>query len=330
MAENSKIEWTDHTFNPWIGCTKVAPGCTHCYAEAFSKRTGKAKWGDQGTRVKTSAPYWRNALKWDRDAEREGVRKRVFCASMADVFEDWGGDVTLSMNDLTMCCQSCGLGCGMPIIQRQLAPPKDQCPRCKATMQEPTLDGVRRMLFELIDTTPHLDWLLLTKRPENVREMWPRCAACRGNGRVEMLEHCPVCSGRGMVPLRKNVWIGCSVSEQETADKNLPHLVALRELTPVLFVSHEPALGYVDPVPGIDWWIIGVESSGKRVGRLTGYMDEHHFSDEAAKEVYQCRVHGVSPFIKQLPINGRVSHDLAEWPENLRTRDFPERFEHAR
>ena len=61
MAEDSKIEWTDHTFNPWTGCTKVSPGCDHCYAEAWSKRTGHIKWGG-AERKRTTTSYWKAPL----------------------------------------------------------------------------------------------------------------------------------------------------------------------------------------------------------------------------------------------------------------------------
>ncbi len=89
MAENSKIEWCDHTFNPWIGCTKVSPACDHCYAEALmDKRMGKAKWGAGQPRVRTGAANWNMPLRWNREAERTGVRPRVFCASLADVFDN--------------------------------------------------------------------------------------------------------------------------------------------------------------------------------------------------------------------------------------------------
>lgn len=87
MAENSKIEWTDHTFNPWVGCTKVSPACDHCYAENWAKRTGQSHlWA--GERRRTSAANWRLPLKWQREAKSEGGRKRVFCASLADVFDN--------------------------------------------------------------------------------------------------------------------------------------------------------------------------------------------------------------------------------------------------
>ena len=121
MGENSKIQWTDHTFNPWIGCQKVSPGCTNCYAEALDERwrPGRTRWGPKSERTRTSPANWRRVLQWDREAKAAGERARVFCASLADVFED----------------------------RAELRP-------------------WRADLFKLIDATQHLDWLLLTKRPE--------------------------------------------------------------------------------------------------------------------------------------------------------------------
>lgn len=77
MGEHTEIAWCHSTFNPWIGCTKVAAGCEHCYAEAFSRRTGKAKWGPNGTRVKTIDTNWKQPLKWNREAEAAGERRRM-------------------------------------------------------------------------------------------------------------------------------------------------------------------------------------------------------------------------------------------------------------
>ena len=127
MAEFSKIEWTDHTFNPWIGCQHVSPGCDHCYAETqnnFRKWNG-GTWGPHAPRKRTSEANWRKPLQWARDAANRGKSARVFCASLADVFDN------------------------------QVAP------------------AWRVDLFELIRETPQLDWLLLTKRPENIRKMLP-------------------------------------------------------------------------------------------------------------------------------------------------------------
>ena len=131
MAENSNIEWTHHTFNPWIGCTKVSPGCANCYAETRSKRfPDQGQWGPNGKRVVTSDSNWKLPLRWNRAAEAAGERHRVFCASLADVFEA----------DDTMPEASRG-----PVMY------------------------ARAGLFHLIMDTPRLDWLLLTKRPEGIR-----------------------------------------------------------------------------------------------------------------------------------------------------------------
>ena len=121
----TNIAWTDYSFNPWWGCEKVSPGCKHCYADTFSRRVGHGArlpmlWGPGSERRMFGEKHWADPLKWNSDAKRDGVRRRVFCASMADVFED-----------------------------------------------RPELEKPRKQLRILIARTPHLDWLLLTKRPEN-------------------------------------------------------------------------------------------------------------------------------------------------------------------
>ncbi|HEX7055425.1 MAG TPA: phage Gp37/Gp68 family protein [Burkholderiales bacterium] len=88
MAKDSAIEWTHHTFNPWWGCTKVSPGCKHCYAETWARRIGQTLWGPRAPRRQLSDAYWQQPLSWNAEAQRIGKRRRVFCASMADVFED--------------------------------------------------------------------------------------------------------------------------------------------------------------------------------------------------------------------------------------------------
>lgn len=149
MVENSKIEWCDHTFNAWIGCAKVSPGCENCYAEEMmDSRFGRVKWGPNGTRVRTSEAYWREPLKWNKDAEclqtfdcangdhsdscPQSNRPRVFCASLADVFED----------------------------------------------REELLPWLLRLTM-LIEDCTNLDWLLLTKRPEKVLERLDRIGCPR-------------------------------------------------------------------------------------------------------------------------------------------------------
>lgn len=198
MGQNSKIEWTHHTFNPWWGCLKVSPACKHCYANAWAQRLGLELWGGKRTERRFfSDKHWREPLRWNEEAQREGERRRVFCASMADVFED-----------------------------------------------RVDLDPWRERLWPLIEATPWLDWLLLTKRPENVassvpwKKKWPR-----------------------------NVWLGTTVENEKYARRNIPFIERLPAA--VRFVSCEPLLGAINLAPwlrqspatkGINWVIAGGES----------------------------------------------------------------------
>jgi protein gp37 len=94
MAAQTAIPWTDATFNPWLGCTRVSPACDHCYAAALSWRTGRRDrrgldlWEPRAERLRTTPHYWRQPLRWNADATLEGTRRRVFCASMADIFDN--------------------------------------------------------------------------------------------------------------------------------------------------------------------------------------------------------------------------------------------------
>lgn len=214
MAENSGIEWTDHTFNPWIGCTKVSPACKNCYAERdFDHRLKKSKWGPSGTRVVTTDDYWRKPIRWNAEAERTGERPRVFCASLADVFEDWDGSMINSDGGELSTCWN----------HKEFSVWEDEyCPICGAEGLGVSMDHVRKRLFNLIDATPHLDWLLLTKRPENIIPFWP--------------------DGRR----RENVWLGASVENQYFADVRVPLLLECRAISPVLFLSCEPVVGPID------------------------------------------------------------------------------------
>jgi len=225
MSENSKIEWTDHTFNPWEGCQKVGPGCDHCYAETRNARFsgGQAvNWGPGAPRRRTSEANWRKPLAWNAAHfeffAKHRRRQRVFCASLADVFDN-------------------------EVDQKW-----------------------RRDLFDIIELTPNLDWLLLTKRIGNVVRMLPSHDwAARGN-----------------------VWLGATIVNQEEADRDIPKLLAVPAR--VRFLSMEPLLGPVNltdvpmpesghgyheysPVitgnplkrsqlrkPKIDWVIVGGES----------------------------------------------------------------------
>jgi protein gp37 len=204
MGKDSSIEWTHHTFNPWWGCTKVSPGCANCYAEAWAKRVGENIWGGDNNRRFFTPKHWAEPLKWNAEAESKKTRKRVFCASMADVFE----------------------------IRIELNPWREQ-------------------LWQLIKNTPWLDWLLLTKRPQNILK------------KVPWTNDWPA-----------NIWIGTTVEDQKRADERLPILLQIP--AQCRFLSCEPLLGPVDltawtidrakKLYPIDWVIAGGESGpGARV-----------------------------------------------------------------
>ena len=209
MGQNSKIEWTDHTFNPWIGCTKVSAGCEHCYAERdFGIRQGVATWGAGGTRIVTKEDYWKQPRRWNRAAEKAGMRPRVFCGSLCDVFED-----------------------------------------------RPDLLPIRWRLWHLIRETPNLDWLLLTKRPENVGEMLTPAKVYGAAGNHESPWPLP------------NIWLGTSVEDQAAADARIPEL--LKVPARVRFLSCEPLLGPVDLSRWLHAFSVSRDASG---GSALGWL----------------------------------------------------------
>lgn len=236
MGEESKISWTDATFNPWRGCSKVSPECDRCYAETMSGRNPSVLgiWGADGTRVVAAESYWRSPLKWNETAAREGKRTRVFCASLADVFEEWPGRMMGTDGNELCVCHGCGKwvttfgDCG-----------GDKGTLCDRAPKPMTMNDVRGRLFKLIDATPNLDWMLLTKRPANIRRMWPQYGPPLA-GDVRTL---------GLPLVRRNVWLGTTAGLQETADRNVPKLLECADLSPVLWVSCEPMLGPVDFIP---------------------------------------------------------------------------------
>jgi protein gp37 len=326
MGQDSKIEWTHHTFNAWRGCTKVSDGCKNCYADALSKRnpTSLGIWGPRGTRVVASDPGWKEPVKWDKAAAIAGERHRVFCASLADVFE--GPD--------TM--------------------PADAWP---------VVEEARKRLFDLICHTPNLDWLLLTKRPENALETMVRAGLY-------------AVANPNLPRPQPNIWIGASVENQAAAEERIPHL--MRCPAAIRFLSCEPLLGEVDltehlphfkctrcgwvnatdpgragrcpnrcgfihKAPGVNLVIVGGESGhgARRFDVLWANLI-----------VEQCKDAGVPAFVKQLggrpelgdvgdphgwptsdgPVNWETGNirlrdkkggDPSEWPEALRVREMP-------
>jgi protein gp37 len=256
MSENSAIEWTDHTFNPVWGCMKVSPACDNCYAETLANRFGD-HWGPHAEFRTFGDKHWSEPLKWDRAAAKAGKRSRVFCASMADVFDNrWP-------------------------------------------------DGVRERLWALIQATPHLDWLLLTKRPQNIGKMLP---PDWGDG-------------------WPNVWLGTTVENQDELNRRVPYLRAAPAR--VRFLSCEPLLGPLEfsnvssrsdaisqlgkkAFDGIDWVIAGGESG-------PGARPMH--PDWARSLRDQCKAAGVAFFMKQM--HGLSKRSMPPIPDDLMIREFP-------
>lgn len=259
MGEITGIAWCDHTFNGWIGCTRVSPACDRCYAASLAKRTGRRDrhgrdlWHAHAERVRTSPAYWQQPHRWNRDALASGIRRRVFCASMADVFDnhapaEWRSD-----------------------------------------------------LWELIRATPGLDWLMLTKRPQNIAGMLP---AAWGEGWA-------------------NVWLGSTAENNTEAARRLPHLIAIP--AKVHFVSAEPLIERLDLAPWLDrldWVITGGESGGGARPMQPGWARDLRDQVQAS---------GGAWFMKQTGSNraawpGVTGHgtDPAQWPEDLRIQDFPQ------
>lgn len=232
MAETTGISWTTSTFNCWRGCQRVSAGCVNCYAETLSGRNPGTlgKWGPTGTRVVAVESYWKQPVKWNKAAAcncfcridfgekhlgscPQANRHRVFCASLADVFEDWQGPMVDNYGNIVK-------------VNREGKAWAWYANTLRIGQDVATMSDVRQRLFDMIDATPNLDWLLLTKRPENISRMMP------------------VIGEPAWSSTRPNLWIGTSVENQQAANERIPHL--LRVPAVVRFLSAEPLLGDVN------------------------------------------------------------------------------------
>lgn len=250
MGDRTAIEWTDLTWNPWMGCTKVSAGCDLCYM--FREQP---QYGNDPSVVRRSKTKFNDPLKWERQLATTGERKLVFTCSWSDWFH------------------------------------KDA-------------DAWRDEAWAIIKQTPHLTYQILTKRP----------------GRIA--RHLPRDWGHGY----ENVWLGVSCESDDVR-----HRVTQLADVParVRFVSAEPLIaplmlagifGDMQYHGAIHWLIIGGESGGN---------DRREMKLEWARDlILQCRDFDVAPFVKQLggPVNAKRG-DPAEWPEDLRVREWPAGYE---
>lgn len=313
MSEQTKIEWTEHTGGPHMVCSEVSAGCGNCYArelmlarlagiirEAYRLagledwKTRKV-WGDTAPRVLTKG-FWNDAIRINRKHAKAGTRGRWFPSMI-----DWLDEMPAGIMDQD----------GKWLDKNQ----------------------VLADFLKVIHDTPNLDWLLLTKRPENfftlVRNAIPSSPSAFGM-RMDWLNGHPP----------QNVWLGTSVENQKCADERIP--VLLKIPAKVRFLSVEPMLEAIHfrkgankahiegnvMLPGIHWAIFGGESGpGARECRV----------DNIRNGIEQCQSAGVKVFVKQMGSNcvgsemdkwvcrmkDKKGGNTAEWPVDLRVREFP-------
>lgn len=308
MTQNTKIEWCDHTASPWYGCAHVHAGCDHCYAEALAKRSPNTLgvWGNDGTRVR-SRSFLAQLLKWDAAAWRAGKIVNVF-PSLCDPFED-----------------------------------------------RPELDSWRREMFDVIDECPNVRLLLLTKRPENVLRMWPVVSATDHETTAHFRDN--VCL---LTSVSDQTTADALIPDLMKCRDLVPVLgLSCEPLLGPIDIRHWMSGGSSDPstfvklLPCLDWVIVGGESGSQARPCDVGWMRDL---------VEQSSAGDVPCFVKQLgsvpmttepscdalhwPIEvefsitddgrrrwprllSRKGSDTAEWPDELRVREFPHSFQEA-
>lgn len=339
MSDKTKIQWADATFNPWIGCTKVSPGCANCYAEMTTRarvlrKRGHETWGKGKPRSRTSEATWKQPILWNREAGRmDGASENT------------------------------------PNVRLRIFPSL-----CDWLDNEVPIEWLADFL-KLIYETPNLDWLLLTKRPENFHSRLLDVLRYLDNQFPQMNDdHAmagfyksiwdweDVFAQRTNAPnYPSNVWIGTSVEDAPRKTRiddvlKIPARVRFLSLEPLLGDLGDLGLGRINydrmlngpraKQPWIDWVIAGGESGAKPRPCNVNWI---------RSIVEQCRAAGVAPFVKQLgsypydsiagwkmldkdpeaseasrakmgklAIKHKKGGDMSEWPEDLRVRQFPE------
>jgi protein gp37 len=306
-----------------MGCAPVHTGCLNCYAKRQTARLG-VKWGADGTRRKTSEAYWRKPLKWDREAACDLKSLQRFPADSKEalrlfgaVTPTWPADLVTSTGVTFLQAQASidrlakagyiepnqgNLG-GYIRTMKGWRPPRIFPSLCDVfeDWDGPVMDAtgeqlfgcaaVRCDFFRLIDQTRNLDWLLLTKRPENIqRMMMPWLCDRMGAG-----SESPDDAWKQGLPIQ-NLWLLYSASNQETLEDGWDSLVCASLFVPTWGVSLEPLVEPIDlnqcwrngPLPS--WVIVGFESGPKRrPGEIEWLWDIYH----------QCEAAGVPLFVKQ-------------------------------
>lgn len=317
------IQWTDETWNPITGCTRVSPGCENCYAEALSATRLSTSPKYQGVATRTAAgPRWTGRIRLHPEVLDRPVRwtkpRRIFVNSMSDTFH---ADVPEEFLD--------ALFAAMAVSPEHVFQVLTKRPhRAAEYLASPGRAGSVAAETARGTDYPHdPPWPFV--RPDDLAARWP-------------------------LP---NVWIGTSIEDQERADARIPHL--LRCPAAVRFLSCEPLLGEVrlralgdssfdaegaphyDALGGFSYWgngdygVDGPSVDWVIVGGESGPEARPMYLDWARRIVEDCRSAGVAVFVKQLGANPVGDARLAgtildskggrpdEWPEDLRVREWP-------
>jgi protein gp37 len=292
MATDTKIEWADHTFNPWIGCTKVGPGCDHCYAEArMDTRYHKVRWGAGEPRRRTSEHNWKLPPSWNRRAEAEGVRRRVFCASLADVFDNevdpqWRAELfalierTQSLDWL--------------LLTKRIG-------NAKAMLPQRVLNYVTG---QTEPATPCNVWLGATvvNQEEADRDI-PKLLATPAAVRFLSVE-----------PILSDIRLGQFLQRSPSA------AFASGRVTPEM-----PAWTRIGST-AIDWVIVGGESGPKARPTTIGHIRSVVQQCKSASVPVFVKQLGARPVNREgvpHPLTHAKGGAIEEWPEDLRVREFP-------
>jgi protein gp37 len=285
MGKDTKIAEFDHTFNPWWGCAKIAIGCQNCYAKAFAHRLRWEVWGKNKCRRFFGPNHWAAPIRWNRNAGKSDRSCYVLCGSMCDVFE----------------------------IHSQQS--------YEQVFQRPE----REKLWALIDQTPQLTWMLLTKRPENIETLLPHQWRRENNGKIPA-----------------NVWFGYSASNQADFDTGWPTMESFGYFSYAkLFLSLEPLLGYIN----LDSWLTDEVDCGDehnfergtkgidwvRIGGETGRGARRMALDWVTYVLQKCERDGTPAYLSQLgTIQARIlglsdtkGAKVNEWPAQLRVQQLP-------
>jgi protein gp37 len=305
MSERTSISWTDATWNPIRGCSRVSEGCRHCYAELIAARFSGPGQPYEGLarRRSNGEPQWTGVVRPIKKHLADPIRwrrpRRIFVNSMSDLFHE-----------------SLDVGYIAQVFAVMYLTPRH-------TFQVLTKRPLR--MLEILTSATFYSAVL--RAATYLRHDFPRHI----DGGI---------SDRTKFP-HPNVWLGVSVEDQQAADERIPLL--LKTPAAVRFLSCEPLLGPVDILEAIrvlhriDWVIVGGESGpGARPCRLSWIEQLMTQCREHDVAVFVKQL-GSRPWedrdwvgiANDLELRDRKGGDPSEWPEDLRVREMPTSAVHA-